>query len=103
MPDLIPQIVKNDPWLDPFKDIIANRQVKATEREKSLISTFDSLVDFANGYRFFGMHFEGEEWIFREWAPNATRIFIVGEFGETAAFYEHICLYNFKFICKISS
>ena len=81
MSDFIPQIVKNDPWLNPYTDVIAGRQDKAIKREKKLISPFRSIEDFANGYRFFGMHFNGKEWTFREWAPNATRIFLIGEFN----------------------
>jgi 1,4-alpha-glucan branching enzyme len=38
-----------------------------------------ALPDFASGHEYFGLHFKDGQWIFREWAPNATAIFLVGE------------------------
>ena len=40
------------------------------------------MSDFASGYLYFGLHRTTDGWIFREWAPNATEIFIVGTFNE---------------------
>ena len=40
------------------------------------------LSDFATGYLYYGLHRnEKGEWIFREWAPNATEIFLIGDFN----------------------
>jgi 1,4-alpha-glucan branching enzyme len=36
-------------------------------------------VDFAAGHEYFGLHFQNDEWIFREWAPNADRICLIGD------------------------
>lgn len=41
-----------------------------------------SLEDFALGYRHFGLHKTDDGWVFREWAPNATRIYLVGDFSD---------------------
>jgi 1,4-alpha-glucan branching enzyme len=38
-----------------------------------------SLVDFASGHEYFGLHLRGRQWVLREWAPNATRIFLIGD------------------------
>ena len=38
-----------------------------------------TLADFASGHEYFGLHFQDNEWVFREWAPNADRIFLVGD------------------------
>ncbi len=38
-----------------------------------------SLADFASGHEYFGLHFHKNEWIFREWAPNATAIYLIGD------------------------
>ena len=40
-----------------------------------------SLSDFANGYQYFGLHQLKDGWVFREWAPHATDIFLVGDFN----------------------
>lgn len=41
-----------------------------------------TLSEFASGYLYFGLHKENGEWVFREWAPNATDIYLVGDFSE---------------------
>jgi 1,4-alpha-glucan branching enzyme len=38
-----------------------------------------SLADFASGHEYFGLHFRDGGWVFREWAPNASAICIVGD------------------------
>lgn len=47
------------------------------------------MSEFANGYQYYGLHHESDGWIFREWAPNATDIYLVGDFNnwqETVAY-----------------
>jgi len=78
-----PAIVEGDPWLSPFSDIIYRRQVKVLEKEKELTGGDTvSLSDFATGYLYFGMHRVPTGWVFREWAPNASEIFLVGDFND---------------------
>ena len=40
-----------------------------------------SLSDFATGYLYFGLHRLTDGWVFREWAPNATAIYLIGDFN----------------------
>ena len=39
------------------------------------------LADFADGHLYFGLHRENDRWVFREWAPNATAIYLIGDFN----------------------
>ena len=39
-----------------------------------------NLVQFANGHNYFGLHREDGSWVFREWAPNAESLYLVGDF-----------------------
>lgn len=39
------------------------------------------LTDFANGHKYYGLHKTTRGWVFREWAPNATAIYLVGDFN----------------------
>lgn len=77
----IPKLVENDPWLENFKDAIIGRISYADLREKQFSTQAGSLIDFANGHLFFGCHKTESHWIFREWAPNATNICLVGDFS----------------------
>ena len=37
---------------------------------------------FANAHNYFGLHKTKTGWIFREWAPNATAIYMIGTFND---------------------
>ena len=75
------QILKNDPWLEPFREAIEGRHEDALRKEQELTGGTSTLSDFANGHHFFGLHRNANGWVFREWAPNATRIVMVGTFN----------------------
>jgi len=76
-----PVIVENDSWLEPYADIIYRRKLRVFDKEKELTGEIRTLSDFATGYLYFGLHATDREWIFREWAPNATKIYLVGDFN----------------------
>lgn len=75
-------IVKNDPWLAPYGKIIENRYRQVVLKEKELTQNQTvALSDFATGYLYFGLHKTADGWVLREWAPNATEIFLIGTFN----------------------
>ncbi|NPD92763.1 alpha amylase C-terminal domain-containing protein [Xylanibacter muris] len=76
-------LVAADKWLEPFENAIQGRHNHALEK----ISQFTrkgkkTLSDFANGHEYFGLHKTLKGWVFREWAPNATEIYLVGDFND---------------------
>jgi len=73
-------IIRNDPWLEPFSRRISDRHEQAIRKESELAGEASNLREFATGHLFFGMHREPDVWIFREWAPNAEKIYLIGEF-----------------------
>jgi 1,4-alpha-glucan branching enzyme len=77
-----PELVKNDQWLEPFEKIINQRITKAQKKEVELTSGTQSLSDFATGHLYFGLHRTGNGWVIREWAPNATSIYLIGDFND---------------------
>ena len=78
-----PGIVKNDPWLDPFEDAIRGRHEHALYKVGELTNGGKkSLSDFASGHLYFGLHRTPRQWVFREWAPNATDIYLIGDFND---------------------
>ena len=74
-------ILKNDPWLEPYADAIVGRHNDALNKEKELLTNCDSLDAFANAHHYFGLHRTDDGWAFREWAPNATDIVLIGDFS----------------------
>ncbi len=70
---------QKDPLLKPYQDTIARRLQKTMDMEKRLTQNQKTLTDFAAGHEFFGLHFKDNEWIFREWAPNADAVYFIGE------------------------
>ena len=76
------KITQNDPYLAPFEQAIVGRHNYAIAREKELLgSTNKTLSDFASGYMFFGLFKVKRSWVLREWAPNATAIYLIGDFN----------------------
>ena len=74
-------LIDIDPWLKPFKAAIQSRETYISRRTDLLIGG-TPLRDFAQGYKYFGLHRQANEWIFREWAPNDTKIYLVGDFND---------------------
>ncbi len=78
-PDALLQIILDgDPCLRPYADTIEQRLNRVISLEKQLMNENKSLARFASGHEYFGLHKDGWGWIFREWAPNATSIFLIG-------------------------
>lgn len=75
-------IVKNDAYLQPFEAAIEGRHNYALQKEKELIGSAKNLADFATGYLYFGLHRTADGWIFREYAPNATELYLIGDFND---------------------
>lgn len=74
-------IVKSDPYLEPYAPAIYGRYEYFQKMEKKLLNDSHTLSDFATGYLYFGLHRLTDGWVFREWAPNATAIFLIGDFN----------------------
>lgn len=76
------KLVEYDPWLEPFSSNIESRLSLYRSKLDDIQHRWGSLKEFASGHQFFGLHKTKQGWIFREWAPNATEIYLVGGFSE---------------------
>ncbi|MCQ2339722.1 MAG: alpha amylase C-terminal domain-containing protein [Paludibacteraceae bacterium] len=74
------KLVQNDPYLQPYEGALQARLDYAKRREYELTNGHP-LNEWADGYLYFGLHNDGKEWILREWAPNATAIYVKGDFN----------------------
>ncbi len=83
------KIYETDPYLAPYKEAIEKRHERILE-ERDKIALDGSLADGLNNHLYYGLHRDADgSWVFREWAPNASRIYLIGEFNNwrrTAAY-----------------
>jgi len=73
-------IIQRDPYLKPYEHAIEGRYRHAMDKYAELTQNVKSLSDFATGYMYYGLHKVKSHWIFREWAPNATSMCLIGDF-----------------------
>ena len=71
----------DDPMLEPFLGVIERRAgaVRALARR---LTGGQRLSDWASAHEYYGLHRVRGGWVFREWAPNATGVWLVGDFSD---------------------
>lgn len=75
-------LVAKDPYLEPYEDAIRGRHDHVLWKLSQLTGKGKKkLSDFANGHEYFGLHKLARGWVFREWAPNATELYLIGDFN----------------------
>ena len=84
----VSRIYDTDPWLQPYKEAIDARHARILEEKRKLCGD-STLAATVNNHLYYGVHREEGKWVIREWAPNATRIYLIGDFNNwkrTAAY-----------------
>ncbi len=77
----------DDAYLKPFESAIRGRAAHAFARADELTGGKMSLADWASAHLYYGLHRLSKPrakkgmWVFREWAPNATSMWLVGDFS----------------------
>lgn len=69
-----------DPSLAAYHKKIQDR-LKYVETYARRIIGNTSIDSFALGHLHFGLHKTNNGWVFRDWAPSATKIYLIGEFS----------------------
>ena len=73
----------DDPYLEPFAGHLKSRAGRLASLEARLLDGADSLSEIAAGHEYYGLHRSADGgWVFREWAPNADAICLVGDFND---------------------
>ena len=76
------KLVERDSYLEPYSLSIEGRYQYFVRRLNQFTKNGrQTLSDFASGYLYFGLHRTSTGWVFREWAPNATKIVLIGDFS----------------------
>ena len=75
-------LIAHDEWLAPYEDAIRGRHEHAVWKINQLTQNGKrTLSDFASGHLYYGLHKQKRGWVFREWAPNALAIYLIGDFN----------------------
>ncbi len=76
-------IIERDSWLEPVEDELNRRYNNYLKHLRKIELSSGSIVDYANGYRYFGWQRDERHqgWRFREWLPGAIDVFIFGDFN----------------------
>lgn len=76
------RVFSDDPYLKNYQDAIIGRHEYYRLRVKRLLGSKRKLSGFANGHLYFGLHRTADgSWLFREWLPNAQRVYLIGDFS----------------------
>jgi 1,4-alpha-glucan branching enzyme len=77
-------IIQEDPWLDPYAQDVQDRFERYSKTLKEIEDAEGDLLNFAKGHFYYGINFDHEKngWWYREWAPNADHLFLIGDFNE---------------------
>lgn len=75
-------IIEFDSYLEPFRGALKSRFAKAQQWIKDINQHEGGLEKFSRGYEKFGFTFsDNGDIVYREWAPNATQAFLIGDFN----------------------
>lgn len=76
------RIIEIDSLLKNYESDINLRMECYRRKKKELLSKRQTLSDFANGYEYFGIHRIRGGWVYREWAPAADAMYLMGDFND---------------------
>lgn len=74
------KLISMDPWLKPYRGDIELRQSKYLECRQRLIGD-GKLTEFADAYKYYGIHQQEGMWVVREWLPDAKAVALIGDFN----------------------
>ena len=75
------KILEYDSLLKLYESDINLRMNNYKEKRAQLLPEGGALSDFANGHAYFGFHHVKGGWYYREWAPEAEALFLMGDFN----------------------
>ncbi|MBU6121072.1 alpha amylase C-terminal domain-containing protein [Hymenobacter siberiensis] len=76
-------LVKNDAWLAPYEPVLRQRQARLQARLAEIEQYHGSLANYATAHQQLGLNHDAGRrgWVYREWAPGADYLSLVGDFN----------------------
>ena len=83
-PNPTPKLIKDDPWLEPYEEVVRRRLKRWREHLEEIRRNFGSLRGFADTHLQCGIHYDERSctWTVREWAPAAKSVSLLGDFND---------------------
>ncbi len=77
------KMIQEDDWLEPYTADMEGRLARYHSAKAEIEKVYGSLKNFAQGHKYFGINYEPEAkgWWYREWAPAAIALHLVGDFN----------------------
>ena len=75
------KILSIDPQLKNYESDIDLRMERHTRIRQQMLGDKENLAEIANGHMYFGFHRTENGWVYREWAPAAEAMHLIGEFN----------------------
>ncbi|HSF53168.1 MAG TPA: alpha amylase C-terminal domain-containing protein [Algoriphagus sp.] len=77
------QILSDEPWLEPYEEAIRKRYDNFQSAIRAINDFSGSILEFARMHEYYGIHFDKlrKGWVYREWAPAARQLFLMGDFN----------------------
>jgi len=78
-------LIRLDPWLEPYADKLRRRYQRYQQTLRRIVEAEGSLENLSRGHEYFGFNrgvHQGQPGVwYREWAPAAKALFLIGEFN----------------------
>lgn len=75
------RILELNPQLQRFSRDIDLRMQLYYDTKNRILGPGQILSDFANAHEYYGFHHLEQGWVYREWAPSASALYLTGEFN----------------------
>ena len=75
------KILEYNPQLAPYAGDIDLRMANLARVTRQILGDEGNLLDFANAHQYYGIHRTESGWVYREWAPAAEALYLMGEFN----------------------
>jgi 1,4-alpha-glucan branching enzyme len=77
------QLLQDDPWLAPYENDLNTRHSFFSDEMMRIKKSYGSLIEYAGRHLELGFQYNSEKkgWWYREWAPAASSLSLIGDFN----------------------
>lgn len=90
-------LAREEDWLKDYSEDIYERYFRYKYALKEIEHGYGSVLEFARAHEYYGIHFDPlrNGWVYREWAPKAFNLFLMGDFNHWNR-YSHLMRKNHR-------